>query len=334
MADDIRREVLRLFHERPEDFISGAEISQRLGVSRTAVWKHIRQLRDAGYAIEAVTSRGYRLQTAPDLLMAADIQAGLETERVGRSMHCFPSTDSTNLRALEMAEQGCVDGTVLIAEEQTGGKGRLGRRWESPRGVNLYASLVLKPPIAPLAAPQLTFVAALAIVEAIVESTGLAAHAKWPNDVLINGRKVAGILSEMRAESDQVHYVILGVGVNLNMTAEQFPDELRYPATSLLLEAGRPVVRSDFVRCFLKRFERYYLDFLAEGFDAVRPAWDACCAMVGQRVRVEQQPHTLTGVVVGLDGDGSLLIRDDLGKLQSIYAGDVFPEHHSDIEGH
>jgi len=334
MADDIRREVLRLFHERPDEFISGAEISQRLGVSRTAVWKHIRQLRDAGYAIEAVTSRGYRLETIPDVLLAAEIQTGLETERVGRAMHCFASTDSTNLRALEMAEQGCADGTVLIAEEQTGGKGRLGRRWESPRGVNLYASLVLRPQIVPLAAPQLTFVAALAAVEAIVEITGLEARAKWPNDVLVNGRKVAGILSEMRAESDRVHYVILGIGVNLNMASEQFPQELRYPATSLLLESGHPVVRSEFVRCFLKRFERHYLAFLAEGFDAVRPAWDACCAMVGQRVRVEQQPETLTGVVVGLDEDGSLLVRDERGKLQNIYAGDVFPADKSDREGH
>ncbi|PLX99051.1 MAG: biotin--[acetyl-CoA-carboxylase] ligase [Desulfuromonas sp.] len=326
MAGEIRREILRLFHERPEDYISGAEISQSLGVSRTAVWKHIRQLRDAGYAIEAVTSRGYRLETAPDLLLAADIQAGLACKRIGRDMVCLESTDSTNLRALELAEQGGTDGTVLIAEEQTGGKGRLGRRWESPRGVNLYASLLLRPAIAPFVAPQLTFVAALAVVEAIAETTSLSANVKWPNDVLLNGCKVSGILSEMRAESDRVHYVILGVGVNLNMTRKQFPSELRYPATSLLIESGQTVPRSAFVRSFLQRFEAHYDAFLAEGFDAVRPAWDACCAMVGQRVRVEQEPHTIVGEVVGLDEDGSLLVRDDHGKLQNIYAGDVFPE--------
>jgi len=325
MAEDIRREVLRLFHERPHDYISGAEISLRLGVSRTAVWKHIRQLREAGYAIEAVTSRGYRLESSPDLLLAAEIQAGLRTERIGRTMHCFPHTDSTNLRAGEAAEQGDPDGTVLIAEEQSSGKGRLGRRWASPAGVNLYASLLLRPPIVPLCAPQLTFVAALAVVEAIAQVSGVQAAVKWPNDVLIDGRKVAGVLSEMRAESDRVHYVILGVGVNLNMRHEQFPEELRYPATSLLIERGEEVSRSAFVRCFLERFEHYYLLFLAEGFDAIRPVWDAHCAMLGVRVRVDQEPQPLTGLAIGLDADGSLLVRDDTGRLHNIYAGDVSP---------
>jgi len=325
MAEDIRREVLRLFHERPDEFISGAEISQRLGVSRTAVWKHIRQLREAGYAIEAVTSRGYRLEASPDLLLAAEIQAGLRTERIGRTMHCFPLTDSTNLRASEAAEQGAPDGTVLIAEEQSSGKGRLGRRWSSPAGVNLYASLLLRPPIVPWCAPQLTFVAALAVVEAIERVGGVKAAVKWPNDVLIAGRKIAGVLSEMRAESDRVHYVILGVGVNLNMRREQFPDDLRYPATSLLLERGEGVSRSAFVRCFLERFEYYYQMFLAEGFDAIRPTWDAHCAMLGERVRVEQEPQALTGLAIGLDADGSLLVRDDDGRLHNIYAGDVSP---------
>jgi len=325
-SDDIRREVLRLFHAHPDAYISGAEISQRLGVSRTAVWKHIRALREAGYAIEAVSSRGYRLQETPDLLLAAEIQSGLATERVGRNMQCFPSTDSTNLRAAELAEQGGEDGTVLIAEEQTLGKGRLGRSWASPSGVNLYASLLLRPAIPPMNAPQLTFVAALAVVEAILRTGGLQATVKWPNDVLVNGCKVAGILSEMRAESDRVHYVILGVGVNLNMTREQFPADLRYPATSLLIEGGEPVSRSAFVCRFLESFEALYQRFLAEGFDAIRPLWDTRCAMVGTRVRVDQESRVLSGVAVGLNEDGSLLLRDDDGRLHSIYAGDIAPD--------
>jgi len=325
-SDSIRREILRLFHAHPEGFVSGAEISQHLGVSRTAVWKHIRALREAGYAIEAVTSRGYRLRETPDLLLAAEIQAGLSTRVVGRRMQCFASVDSTNLRAAELAEQGGEDGTVLIAEEQTLGKGRLGRSWASPRGVNLYTSLLLRPAIPPLTAPQLTFVAALAVVEAISRTSTLTASVKWPNDVLVNGRKVAGILSEMRAESDRVHYVILGVGVNLNMTRDQFPAELRYPASSLLIEGGRAVSRSAFARCFLEAFEAFYRRFLDEGFDAIRPDWDACCAMVGSRVRVDQESRVLAGEIVGLNEDGSLLLRSDDGRLHNIYAGDVVPE--------
>jgi len=333
MAEEIRREILRLFHEHPGEFISGAELSQQLGVSRTAVWKHIRLLREAGYTIEAVTSRGYHLQATPDVLLAAEIQTGLETQQVGQQLHCFASLGSTNLQALELAEKGCDDGTVVIADEQTEGKGRLGRRWESPGGVNLYLSLVLRPRIAPLQAPQLTFVAALAVVEAIADVTGKQASVKWPNDVLLNGRKVAGVLSEMRAESDQVHYVVLGVGVNLNMTAEQFPKELRYPATSLFVETGEPVTRSAFVRRLLQLFEGHYQQFIENGFDAIRPAWDACCSMVGKTVRVDQDRDTLVGEVLGLDEDGSLLIRDPQGKVANIYAGDVFPVESSRAEG-
>lgn len=325
MAEDIRREVLRLFRERPGDYISGAEISQRLGVTRTAVWKHIRLLRDAGYTIDAVTSRGYRLEETPDILLAAELQTDLKTELVGRSMRCYESTDSTNLRAQEIAERDGEDGTVLIAEEQTSGKGRLGRQWTSPPGVNLYASLLLRPAIPPLDAPKLTFVAALAVVEAIAALTGLQATVKWPNDVLLNGRKLAGVLSEMRAESDRVHYVILGVGVNLNMSQKQFPADLRYPATSLLLESGKPVSRSDFVRSFLERFEHHYFRFMQEGFDVIRPDWDRLCDLVGQRVRVDMEKESLAGEAIGLDEDGSLLVRTDDGRMQNIYAGDVSP---------
>jgi BirA family biotin operon repressor/biotin-[acetyl-CoA-carboxylase] ligase len=325
MAEDIRKEVLRLFRERPGAFISGAEISQRLGVTRTAVWKHIRLLREAGYTIDAKTSRGYRLEETPDILLSAEIQADLKTELVGRSMRCYESTDSTNQRAQEIAERDGEDGTVFIAEEQTSGKGRLGRQWTSPPGVNLYASLLLRPVISPLDAPKLTFVAALAVVEAVASLTGLQATVKWPNDVLLNGRKLAGVLSEMRAESDRVHYVILGVGVNLNMSREQFPSDLRYPATSLRIETGQPVSRSGFVRQFLERFEEHYFRFLQEGFDVIRPDWDRLCDLVGRRVRVDMETESLSGEAIGLDEDGSLLVRSDDGRMQNIYAGDVSP---------
>lgn len=320
-----REEILRLFRQKRQAFVSGEELSQSLGVSRTAVWKQIKLLRDLGYVIEAIPSRGYRLTASPDTLIPAEIQAELGTRLIGREVVYFEETDSTNIRAHELAEAGAVDGTVVVAEQQSAGKGRRGRQWVSPPGVNLYTSVLLRPSIQPRFAPQFTFLAAVAAARAIAEVSGLRPRVKWPNDVLLSGKKVAGLLNEMSAETESLHYVILGIGVNLNMDADQFPADLRYPATSVALERGGAVSRLTFARVLYRHLDDLYHLYLQKGFAPVIKAWEDLFDLMGQAVEVDFEDHILRGRVEGLDPDGALLLRLPDGTLERVLAGDVRP---------
>ncbi|MDK2847916.1 MAG: BirA family transcriptional regulator [Desulfuromonadales bacterium] len=324
-GQDAHATILALFRSAGDGFVSGAQISRALGVSRTAIWKKIEQLRLLGYAIEAVPSKGYRLQESPDLLLAAEVQAELGTERIGREVIYYAETDSTNLRAHELGKAGAEEGTVVLADRQTAGRGRLGRHWCSPGGVNLYASIVVRPPVAPRYASQMTFLSAAAVAQTVSETGGLTATVKWPNDVLVEGRKIAGLLNELDAETERIHYLVLGIGVNLNMQAGQFPDDLRYPATSLLLETGRRVSRLDFVRCLLRHMDRLYSLYLAQGFQPVLAAWQQYFHLVGCMVEVDCQNRRVVGCVQGLDSDGALLLELADGGRERVLAGDVRP---------
>lgn len=326
MSQESRQDqILKLFRSRRDAFVSGAEMSRELGVSRTAVWKQIEQLRSLGYRIEAVTARGYRLHSSPDLLLPAELQVGLETEVVGRELVYFAETDSTNDRAHELAKAGAVEGTVVVADAQQAGKGRLGRRWESPSGVNLYLSIILRPPIAPRFASQLTFLSAAAVARAITQITGLTPTVKWPNDVLLDGCKVAGLLNELDAETERIRYLVLGIGVNINMRREQFPDDLRYPASSLALACGGEVSRLLFARTLLQQLDALYSQYRSQGFKPILQAWQEHFALTGQAVEVDCQGRVVRGRVVGLDDDGALLLRLADGRQERILAGDVRP---------
>ena len=320
-----RETILSLFSQTPDGFVSGERISTALGVSRTAVWKHIRNLRQTGYQIEAVPSRGYQLLQSPDVLMPEAIQVGLDCQLVGSRVRCFDETDSTNLQACRLGDEGAVDGLVVIADRQSSGKGRMGRQWESPGGVNLYASILLRPPVLPFEAPKLTFLSAVAVCRAITKCTGLQPTVKWPNDILLNGAKVAGLLNEMSSETDQVHYVVLGIGVNLNMQVEQFPADLRYPATSLALVSGQPVSRLAFTRTLLQELDALYQLYLEQGSSPIFSAWTELCELTGKPVHVDCSNLQIEGTMIGLAGDGALLVRTATGKIESIYAGDVRP---------
>jgi len=317
-----RDKILSLFRSNPDVFVSGQEISQSLNISRAAVWKQVELLRDQGFEIEAQRSKGYRLVDGPDLLIATDIEAGLDCQFIGTSLVCLPEIDSTNARVRQLAEQDAAEGTVVIADRQSAGKGRLGRRWESPSAVNLYCSILLRPQIPVQQAPQLTFLSAVAVAETLKQRYQLSVKVKWPNDVLVSGKKIAGLLNEMNAETEQIHFVILGIGVNLNMTADQFPEELNYPATSVLLERGEEIDRVAFIREFLQRIDRYYAEFLQDGFGPIRRRWEALCDLMNQRVQIDQG---LQGTVVGLDTDGALRLQLDDGRVERIIAGDVKP---------
>jgi len=315
--------ILQLFRKQ-ECFVSGEQISQELHVSRTAIWKHINALRSAGYVIEAVPSRGYRLLSAPDLLNVDEIKALLDTRTIGGRLECLDETVSTNSDAFRLAEQGAIEGTVVLAETQSGGKGRMGRVWSSPRGVNLYASIVLRPPVKPYEAAQLTFISAVAVARAIEALTEIRPQIKWPNDVLIAGSKVAGLLNEMNSETDCVNFVILGVGVNLNMTRDQFPEDLRHPATSLLLEQLTPVSRNRFAAAMINELDRLYTEFLEHGFGPVRQEWQQRCNARGRELQVSDGGEVLMhGVFAGIDGDGALLVETAPGIIERVISGDV-----------
>lgn len=307
-----------------DGFVSGEFLSRELRVSRTAVWKQVAVLRSHGYRIEAVPSKGYRLVSIPDLLDETSLQAQLPADcLIGCRLVSVATTVSTNSDAFRLAENGAQEGTVVLADCQSGGKGRLGRRWESPAGVNLYCSVILRPDLLPYEASQLTFLSAVAVANAIEGVSGLSPAIKWPNDLLLHGRKVAGLLNEMSAETDRVGFVILGIGVNLNMAKAQFPQDLRFPATSLMLETGSPVSRTAFAVRLFRELAAGYERFRQDGFAAVREEWSRRCNAFGREVSVDMGNSTLRGPFAGIDQDGALLLRRPDGTTERILSGDV-----------
>lgn len=249
----------------------------------------------------------------------------LTTQSFGTPLHFFSTIDSTNIYAARLARDGATEGTTVIADEQTGGKGRLGRTWVSPPGVNLYVSLILRPPIAPGTAPQVNLLAAVAVAEAIGQVGGLAPIIKWPNDVLVEGKKVCGILAEMQTEGGVLQSLVLGIGVNVNAPLSAFPPELRDKASSLFLVGGRLLDRAVFTAALLTHLEKLYVLWIEKGFPILRPAWERYAAgLIGREITVAAPEGTIAGTVLGLDDDGALLLQHkDGGTPRRILAGDV-----------
>lgn len=313
--------VLAFLAEAADGFVSGEAISDKLGLSRAAVWKHVNALRGQGYRIEALPARGYRLVEIPDRLGVLEIGPLLNTHDLGQTLHCAEELPSTNDRAKELADEGASHGEVVIAEAQTAGRGRRGRAWSSPAGKNLYLSVVLRPALPPQRAPELTLVASVAACDACRQA-GVEAGIKWPNDVLAGGRKLAGILTELSAEPDQVHWVVLGIGVNLNARAEDFPEELRRIATSLSIERGQPVPRALFAAALLSSLEQWLDLHAAEGFAPIRAAWRERSVTLGHEVEVDGDGGPISGIAEDIDASGALLVRGASG-ITRVVAGDV-----------
>ena len=315
--------MLNLFHER-KGFISGEEISREWHISRTAVWKHVNVLRKLGYVIEAVPSRGYYLKSSPDIVTVTGIAVRMRSSIIGKRIVCLDETVSTNNDAFRMAGEGADEGTVVVADKQTGGKGRLGRRWLSPPRVNLYCSVILRPSCSPHEAPQLTFLSAVAVARAIERETKLKPQIKWPNDVLINDGKVAGLLNEMSAETDAVNFVVLGIGVNLNMTADSFGNDARHPATSILKESRKRVDRTAFAATLFSELDKLYAEYLVCGFGPVRDEWQQRCIARDRRIAVSDGVTDIArGSFAGIDASGALLVREETGTIRRILSGDV-----------
>ncbi|MBK7864826.1 MAG: biotin--[acetyl-CoA-carboxylase] ligase [Archangiaceae bacterium] len=314
--------ILSFLAEGGDEYTSGAALSDKLGLSRTAVWKHVESLRKLGYRIEAIPSRGYRLTEVPDRLTSLELDPLLSTREIGLTLHAFEKVDSTNSTAFKLAADGAMHGEVVVAEEQTSGKGRRGRSWSSPPGKNLYCSLILRPDLPPARASELTLVAAVALAETLRDA-GVKAEIKWPNDVQVAGRKIAGILTELSADTEKVHFVVVGIGVNLNCGAEDLPEELRETATSLKLTRGQPVMRALFTAALWTRFESWLDRHTAEGFSPVRDAWRSYSATLGQEVLVKSEARELRGTAEDIDEQGALLIRKSDGSVERVLAGDV-----------
>jgi BirA family biotin operon repressor/biotin-[acetyl-CoA-carboxylase] ligase len=318
--------VLSALHEAGDEPCSGADLSSALGVSRAQIWKHVGVLRERGYRIEGTPGGGYRLTEVPDRLLAEEIGRGLGTRWLGRRLHAFDEIDSTNRVALEMALGGAPHGTTVIAEAQTAGRGRLGRAFHSPPRCNLYASIVLRPEMDTAAAPTLLLAAGVAVAEAVVATLGTRddVEIKWPNDVLIGGRKTSGILMELGTEEARVRHAVLGIGVNLNVDPATFPAAFRERATSLSARAGRAIDRIAFTRRLFRILEEVLDEHAAGGLAAIRPRFDAFFHMEGRRVTVhEVGGGVLEGEVLGLAGSGALRVEGADGRVTTVLAGDV-----------
>lgn len=307
---------------RQEGFLSGEDIGRELSITRAAVWKGIKKLREEGYEIEAVTNRGYRLTNPETMYNKRELEQGLKTKTMGQSIYFYEETDTTNNRARELALEGAPEGTLVVAEKQTAGRGRRGKVWESPLGTGIWMSLVLRPQIMPAEASVLTLLCGLATAEAIEAETGLSADIKWPNDILINGKKAVGILTEMDCEMSEVHFVIPGIGINVNTAS--FPPEIAEIATSLYLECGKTVSRRRLVHKVLERLEEHYETFLWTGsFAAMLEDYRKHCITLGKEVHVLGR-EPFFAEALDITPEGELLVRRaDNGKEEVVFSGEV-----------
>lgn len=314
--------LLGLLKERRGEWVSGEGLCKRMAISRSAVWKQVCKLKGEGYVIEASPRKGYLFLEASHRVLPNEIRETLNTKVFGQGeIGHWVETESTNAVAKGLAARGAPEGTLVIAESQTNGRGRKGRSWYSPPLEGIYASLVLRPNISPSDAPKMTFMTAVAVADALSRSTSLKVNVKWPNDILVNGKKVAGILTESSMEMDAIEYMVIGLGLNVNTAV--FPGSLKEKATSVLLETGRPFSRAGLVREYLQDFERYYEQFKSSGPVPIIKRWRALTDMIGRRVSVDVIDRTYTGIVQEIDDDGVLILKDRRGRSYRIFSGDV-----------
>lgn len=320
----MQESILHMLRERPGDYVSGEAMCQAFGVSRTAIWKHIKDLQDNGYEIEAVRNKGYRLLESPDLVTAAEIREGLQTTVLGQNIVYRDSIDSTNTLAQQLAREGAPDGTLVIADEQTAGRGRRGRQWFSPPHSGVWMSLILRPQLPLQHAAQITLVAAVALSKALTRESGVQAGIKWPNDILFSGKKCCGILTEMHAEFDQIHHLVVGIGINVNVPQSDFSDELQSIATSLQAIKGERLSRAGVVRSVLNEFEPLYRRYVdGGGFGSIRDDWKASSITLGRQIVAQTARGTITGKALDIDEFGVLLVEQADGSVEKIYSADI-----------
>ncbi len=325
----MKTKILQVLRQNPEGFVSGQQLCEQLGVSRTAVWKTIHQLKEAGYVIQAVQNKGYHLLSAPDILCESEIASQLDTKWLGRSIRYFKELDSTNAEAKRIAEEtdnANWHGTVVVADTQTAGRGRRGRSWSSPPGMGLFFTILLKPEIDPSNAPMLTLVKAMAVVKGIQQTTGLQPQIKWPNDVVLHGKKIVGILTEMSAQIDYVNHIVVGTGINVHH--KELPEEIAKTATSLDLELVTKdhmvqISRAQLLGAVLSCFETYYERYLKnEDLSALVEEYNSMLVNKDRMVRVLDPLGEFAGTALGINERGELLV-DKEGEVVKVSSGEV-----------
>jgi len=317
----LKREILEILRER-KDFVSGEELCRKFGVSRTAVWKAVRSLTEEGYQIEAVRSKGYRLIESADVLSEESVRRELTARWTGRVLEVYDEIGSTNDRVRELGEAGAPEGTLVAANHQTAGKGRRGRVWQTPAGTALAFSLLLRPQIPPERVSMLTLAAAVAVRRGIEKASGLACRIKWPNDIVHDGKKICGILTELSAEMEQVRFCIVGIGINV--TVQSFPPELSDKAASILTETGRAVSRSVLLGDILTAFEEIYADVVrTQDLSSLIPEYEQNMAGIGEPVVIEDPQHRRQAECQGISPLGAMRVKNPDGTEENIISGEV-----------
>lgn len=319
----MKEKILKLLKDNKNEFVSGQEISEQLKVSRTAIWKYINGLKEEGYEIESVSRKGHMLLSTPDILNYEEISEYLSTQHMGREIFYYNSIDSTNIKAKELAYNNEGHGTVVIAEEQTHGRGRLGRDWSSPNRKGIWMSIILKPQIEPQDAAKITQIAAAAVWKAI-NQIGVITQIKWPNDIVLNGKKVCGILTEMSGELNRLNYLVVGIGINANIDNNEFPKEIQNMATSLKNETGKEINRRELVALILNNFEALYNKLIDD--NSTEEAIKICkenSALIGKDVRLIIKGEEKEGKAVDINGDGELIVKDKEGNISKVISGEV-----------
>lgn len=323
MQSELRKKLLDAFTRADGEFLSGQYLADLIGCSRTAVWKHIEDLRKEGFILEAVRRKGYRIIKTPENITPDEIRLGLKTDFLGQQIHYEESVDSTQKIAHRLAYDGAPEGTVVLAEEQLSGRGRMDRKWYSPKYTGIWMSVILRPNILPTKAPQLTLLTAVAVVQAIEEVAALSPKIKWPNDILINGKKVTGILTELQAEADRVKTIIIGIGMNVNQKESDFPEYLHTTATSLSIEKGGYISRPAIIRAVLSNIEKLYLLYLEKGFYPIKLLWESYAVSIGKTITARTLSGNITGRALGITDDGVLMIEDENGAVHHVFSADI-----------
>ncbi len=321
---DTRNKLILYLKQSESDWVSGEHLSRRLSISRAAINKHVSGLRKIGYQIKSSTRKGYLLEKSPDILLAGEIRDGLSTTVFGKQEIIYlQEVDSTNTRAKELAAKGSPEGTIVIAEKQIIGRGRMGRSWFSPENKGIYISMILRPAMPPSKTSVITLLTAVAVAEALLLLTDMDVKIKWPNDILIKGKKIAGILTEISMEMDSIDFIIIGLGLNVNTSLDEMPEAIQQTATSFFIETGLPVSRAAIIRAYLEKFEHYYGILGKHGFKPVMDRWKALSGIIGKQVDIDVMGNRYKGMVEDIDNDGVLILCDKNGDYHRIFSGDV-----------
>ncbi|MEG2733004.1 MAG: biotin--[acetyl-CoA-carboxylase] ligase [Clostridium sp.] len=317
----MKSDILRMLREA-DGYISGQELCEHFHVSRTAVWKVIKQLEAEGYCIEAVRNKGYHLQTSADILSKAELESSINSSWAGKQIQYFDEINSTNTEAKKAAEEGALHGTLVVADCQNQGKGRRGKEWSSPPGTGIWMSLILRPALSPMSASMLTLVAALAVADGIEKTVNIKTGIKWPNDIVCDGKKICGILTEMSTELEWINYVVTGIGINVN--TKSFPEEIRDVASSLYLMTGEPISRSRLIGAIMEAYERYYDIFITTcDMSKLIEEYNSRLVNLDNPVKVLQPGHEYTGHSLGINKEGELLVKTDDGEIHQVISGEV-----------